>query len=62
MATIKVAQLWSLTWLKFTEVDRELVDVLSIFLSEYPNKLSNYVLLVIISYKTINSEHNLFET
>ncbi len=62
MATIKVAQLWSLTWLTFTEVDRELVDVLSIFLSEYPNKLSNYVLLVIISYKTINSEHNLFET
>ncbi len=35
---------------------------LSIFLSESP-KLSNYVLLVIISYKmTINLENNLFET
>ncbi len=35
---------------------------LSIFLSEFPNKLSYYVLLVTIFYKkTINSEHNLFE-
>ncbi len=35
---------------------------LSIFLSQYPNKLSNYVLLVVISYKMIiNSENNLFE-
>ncbi len=36
---------------------------LSLDLSECPNKLSNYVLLVIISYRmTINSENNLFET
>ncbi len=36
---------------------------LSIFLSESPNKLSNYILSVIISYKNnINSEYNLFET
>ncbi len=36
---------------------------LSIDLSESPNKLSNHVLLDIISYKmTINSENNLFET
>ncbi len=35
---------------------------LSIFLSESPNKLSNYVLLVIILYNMIiNSENNLFE-
>ncbi len=33
------------------------------FLSESPNKLSNYILLVIISYKMfIKSENNLFET
>ncbi len=35
---------------------------LSIDLSESPNKLSNYVLLVIIFKMTINSENNLFET
>ncbi len=35
----------------------------SIDLSESLNKLSNYVLFVIISYKmTINSENKMFET
>ncbi len=35
---------------------------LSIFFIRISYKLSNYILLVILSYKTINSEHNLFET
>ncbi len=36
---------------------------LSLDLSESPNKLSNYVLLVMVSYKmTINSENKMFET